>query len=149
MRKNCVFLLGEAAGTCLTLLVTGPQGAHLVAAAKAAVGTDTYSQLNLFGEVFERVRADYVEKPDDSKLVEGAINGMVTSLDPHSRYMNERAWRDMQETTHGEFGGLGVEVLQEGGPVQVAPPMGGKSAGKARLLAGRLSTQVRADDVLA
>jgi carboxyl-terminal processing protease len=60
------------------------------------VGTNTYSQLNLFGEVFERVRTDYVEKPDDAKLVEGAISGMITSLDPHSRYMNDSAWREMQ-----------------------------------------------------
>jgi carboxyl-terminal processing protease len=101
MRKNALFFLGAAAGSCLTLLVTAPQSAQWVAAAKAAAGADTYTQLNLFGEVFERVKADYVEKPDDAKLVEGAINGMVTSLDPHSRYMNEKAWSEMQETTHG------------------------------------------------
>jgi len=91
MRKNTLFLLGATAGACLTLLVTAPQGTLSVA--KAAAGGDTYSQLNLFGEVFERVKSDYVEKPDDSKLIEGAINGMITSLDPHSRYMNEAAWR--------------------------------------------------------
>src|SRR3977135_2841997 len=109
MRKNSLFFLGAAAGACLTLLVTAPQGAQWIAVAKAAAGTDAYSQLNLFGELFERVRTNYVEKPDDTKLIEGAINGMVTALDPHSRYMNESAWRDMQETTHGEFGGLGSE----------------------------------------
>jgi carboxyl-terminal processing protease len=92
MRKNCLFLLGAATGACLTLLVSGPQGAQLVAAAKAATRPDTYSQLNLFGEVFERIRTNYVEKPDDAKLIEASINGMVTALDPHSRYMNERAW---------------------------------------------------------
>src|ERR1700737_2053612 len=92
MRKNALFFLGAASGICLTLLVTAPQGGQWGAAAKAAAGAgaDTYAQLNLFGEVFERVKADYVEKADDSKLIEGAINGMVTSLDPHSRYMNAR-----------------------------------------------------------
>ena len=123
MRKNSIFFLGTAAGICLTLLVTGPQGSQWVAAAKAAAGGDTYSQLNLFGEVFERVKTDYVEKPDDAKLVEGAINGMITSLDPHSRYMNDSAWREMQETTHGEFGGLGIEVTMEDGLIKVVARM--------------------------
>ena len=92
MRKNWLFLAGSLTGVCLTLLVTGPEGEHLVARARAAAGVaDTYSQLNLFGAVFERVRADYVEKPSDEALIEGAINGMVTSLDPHSRYMNDKA----------------------------------------------------------
>ena len=109
MRKNYLFFLGAVAGTCLTLLVTGPRDQLWIAAAKAAASADnTFSQLNLFGEVFERIRTDYVEKPDDTKLVEGAISGMVSSLDPHSRYMNDQAWREMQETTHGEFGGLGI-----------------------------------------
>jgi len=109
MRKNFLFLLGSLTGACLTLLVTGHEGEHWIARAKAAASaSDTYSQLNLFGEVFERVRADYVEKPNDPSLIEGAINGMVTSLDPHSRYMNAKSWRDMQETTSGEFGGLGI-----------------------------------------
>jgi len=110
MRRNSVFLLGAAAGTCLTLLVTQPRGALIGAAAQAAGNVDTYANLNLFGDVFERVKADYVEKPDETKLVEGAIDGMLGSLDPHSRYLNEKAWRDMQATTRGEFGGLGFEV---------------------------------------
>jgi carboxyl-terminal processing protease len=142
MRKNILFFLGAASGICLTLLVTGPQGAHMVAAAKAAAGSEPYSQLNLFGEVFERVRSDYVEKPDDTKLVEGAINGMVTSLDPHSRYMNEKAWRDMQETTHGEFGGLGIEVTMENGLVKVVAPMDDTPAAKAGILSGDLITNI-------
>ena len=101
MRKNFLFFLGSLTGIGLTLLVTGPEGEHLIARARAAAGAaDTYSQLNLFGEVFERVRSDYVEKPNDPKLMEGAINGMVSSLDPHSRYMNDKAWREMQETTN-------------------------------------------------
>src|SRR5258707_10513812 len=124
MRKNLTFLRGTVTGICLTALLTGPQGAHLFAAAKAAARSDNpYSQLNLFGDVFERVRASYVEKPDDAKLMEGAINGMISSLDPHSRYMNEKGWRDMQETTSGEFGGLGIEVTIEDGLVQVVAPI--------------------------
>jgi carboxyl-terminal processing protease len=147
MRKNILFFLGAASGICLTLLVTGPQSGHLVAVAKAAAGTEPYAQLNLFGEVFERVRADYVEKPDDGKLVEGAINGMVTSLDPHSRYMNEKAWRDMQETTHGEFGGLGIEVTMENGLIKVVAPMDDTPAAKAGILSGDLITQIDDDAV--
>src|SRR5882724_1380843 len=147
MRKNSLFFLGAAAGTCLTLLVTGPQGAHLVAAAKAAVGTDTYSKLNLFGDVFERIRADYVEKPDDSKLVEGAINGMISSLDPHSRYMNAKGWSDMQETTTGEFGGLGIEVTMEEGFVKVVAPIDDTPAAKAGIMSGDVITQIDDDTI--
>jgi carboxyl-terminal processing protease len=147
MRKNALFFLGAASGICLTLLVTGPQGAQWVAAAKAAAGADTYAQLNLFGEVFERVKADYVEKPDDAKLVEGAINGMVTALDPHSRYMNDKAWRDMQETTHGEFGGLGIEVMMEDGLVKVVAPMDDTPAAKAGIMSGDFITQIDDDAV--
>src|SRR5882762_2483546 len=130
MRKNSLFLLGAATGVGLTLLVTGPQGSQLVAAAMAATGPDTYSQLNLFGEVFERIRTNYVEKPDDAKLIEASINGMIAALDPHSRYMNEKAWRDMQETTSGEFGGLGIEVTMEDGLVKVVAPMDGTPAAR-------------------
>ena len=147
MRKNSLFFLGAAAGACLILLVTGPQGAQLTAAAKAAASPDTYSQLNLFGEVFERVKSNYVEKPNDAKLVEGAINGMVTALDPHSRYMNEKAWRDMQETTHGEFGGLGIEVTMENGLVKVVAPMDDTPAAKAGIMSGDLITQIDDDAV--
>src|SRR6202012_1458926 len=97
--------------------------------------------------VFERVKTDYVEKPDDAKLVEGAINGMVTSLDPHSRYMNDKAWRDMQETTHGEFGGLGIEVTMEDGLIKVVSPMDDTPASKAGILSGDLVTQIDDDQV--
>jgi carboxyl-terminal processing protease len=147
MRKNSLFLLGAAAGVCVTLVVTQPVGPLLVAAAKAAAGTDTYSQLNLFGEVFERVRSDYVEKPDDAKLIEASINGMMAGLDPHSRYMNEKAWRDMQETTRGEFGGLGIEVTMEDGLVKVVAPIDDTPAAKAGIQSGDLITQID-DDVV-
>jgi carboxyl-terminal processing protease len=147
MRKNFLFFLGAAAGAGLTLLVTAPHGTLSVAVARAAGGADTYSQLNLFGEVFERVRADYVEKPDDTKLIEGAINGMVTALDPHSRYMNDKAWKDMQETTHGEFGGLGIEVMMENGLVKVVAPMDDTPAAKAGIMSGDLISQIDNDAV--
>jgi carboxyl-terminal processing protease len=148
MRKKWLFLVGSLTGACLTLLVTGSEGEHLIARAKAAAGVaDTYSQLNLFGEVFERVRADYVEKPNDSELVEGAINGMVTSLDPHSRYMNDKAWREMQETTSGEFGGLGIEVTMEDGLVKVVAPIDDTPAAKAGLLSGDLISKIDGEAV--
>ncbi|MGY3607121.1 MULTISPECIES: S41 family peptidase [unclassified Bradyrhizobium] len=142
MRRNFGFLLGTVTGVGLTLLVTAPQGANLVAVAKAAVRSDTYSQLNLFGDVFERVRTDYVEKPDDSKLMEGAINGMISSLDPHSRYMNEKGWTDMQETTHGEFGGLGIEVTMEDGFIKVVAPIDDTPASRAGIMSGDIITQI-------
>jgi carboxyl-terminal processing protease len=147
MRKNSVFFLGAVAGTCLTLLVSGPRGELLIAAAKAAASADTYSQLNLLGDVFERVRTDYVEKPDDSKLVEAAISGMVTSLDPHSRYMNDKAWREMQETTHGEFGGLGIEVTMEDGVIKVVAPMDDTPAAKVGIMSGDLITHINDEAV--
>jgi len=147
MRKNSVFFLGAVAGTCLTLLATAPRSEFWIAAARAATNAETYSQLNLFGDVFERVKADYVEKPDDAKLIEGAINGMITSLDPHSRYMNEQAWHDMQETTHGEFGGLGIEVTMEDGLVKVVSPMDGTPAARAGIMSGDLITSIDGDAV--
>jgi carboxyl-terminal processing protease len=137
MRRISNLLLGVAIGSGLTVLAIQPPSA-LVAAARAAASTDTYSQLNLFGDVFERIKAGYVEKPDDAKLVEGAINGMISALDPHSRYMNEKAWRDMQETTSGEFGGLGIEVTMEDGLVKVVAPMDDTPAAKAGILSGDL-----------
>ncbi|WFU20308.1 S41 family peptidase [Bradyrhizobium sp. CB3481] len=142
MRRNFAFLLGTVTGACLTLVVAGPQGANLVAAAKAAARSDTYNQLNLFGSVFERIKTSYVEKPDDSKLMEGAINGMISALDPHSRYMNEKGWSDMQETTHGEFGGLGIEVTMEDGLVKVVTPIDDTPAAKAGVLSGDVITQI-------
>ncbi len=146
MRKNWLFVLGSLTGVGLTLLVTGPQSGQLIARATAA-GADTYSQLNLFGEVFERVKGDYVEKPDNSKLIEGAINGMVSSLDPHSRYMNDKAWREMQETTSGEFGGLGIEVTMEDGLVKVVAPIDDTPAAKAGIMSGDLITKIDGDAV--
>ena len=146
MRRISHILLGAVIGAGVTVLAIQPPSA-LVAAAKAAASTDTFSQLNLFGDVFERIKAGYVEKPDDAKLVEGAINGMITSLDPHSRYMNEKAWREMRETTSGEFGGLGIEVTMEDGLVKVVAPIDDTPAARAGILSGDLITQVNDDAV--
>ena len=148
MRKNSVFFLGAVAGTCLTLLASAPRGGLLIPAAKAGAGSDTYSQLNLFGEVFERIRSDYVEKPDDSRLMEAAISGMVTALDPHSRYMSEKAWREMQEITHGEFGGLGIEVTPQDGLIKVVAPMDDTPAARAGIMSGDLITHVNDEAIL-
>jgi carboxyl-terminal processing protease len=137
MRKISNLLVGAVIGAGVTVLAIQPPSA-LVAAARAAASTDTYSQLNLFGDVFERIKSGYVEKPDDAKLVEGAINGMISALDPHSRYMNEKAWRDMQETISSEFGGLGIEVTMEDGLVKVVAPMDDTPAAKAGIMSGDL-----------
>ena len=109
--------------------------------AKAAAA-DTYRQLNLFGDVFERVRADYVEKPDDSKLVESAINGMLAGLDPHSSYMDAKSFRDMQVQTRGEFGGLGIEVTMEDGLIKVVAPIDETPAAKAGIMANDIITHL-------
>src|SRR5437016_14401008 len=122
MRKTSLVLLGAAAGAAMTLVATQPRLTLVGASAKAAPG-DTYRQLNLFGDVFERVRADYVEKPDDGKLIESAINGMLAGLDPHSSYMDSKSFRDMQVQTRGEFGGLGIEVTMEDGLIKVVAPI--------------------------
>ncbi len=108
MRKTSLVLLSAATGAAVMLFVTQPRSVFVGSSARAAT-SDTYRQLNLFGDVFERVRSDYVEKPDDSKLVESAISGMLSGLDPHSSYMDAKSFRDMQVQTRGEFGGLGID----------------------------------------
>ncbi len=100
-----------------------------------AAASDTYRELNLFGDVFERVRADYVEVPDDTKLIENAINGMLAGLDPHSSYMNPKDFQDMQVQTSGKFGGLGIEVTMEDGIIKVISPIDDTPASKAGILA--------------
>ncbi len=114
---------------------------HAFGAATAA-SNDTYRQLNLFGDVFDRVRADYVEVPDEEKLIESAINGMLTSLDPHSSYMNPKRFKDMRQQTRGEFGGLGIEVTMEDGLIKVVAPIDDTPASKAGLLANDLITHL-------
>ena len=146
MRKTSLILLSVAAGAAATLLLTQPRAALVGSTARAA-SADTYRQLNLFGDVFERVRSDYVEKPDDSKLVETAISGMLTGLDPHSSYMDAKSFKDMQVQTRGEFGGLGIEVTMEDGLIKVVSPIDDTPASKAGILANDIITQIDDDNV--
>jgi carboxyl-terminal processing protease len=146
MRKTSLVFLGAVAGAVATLLATQPHSLLAGSAARAAA-SDTYRELNLFGDVFERVRADYVEKPDDSKLVESAINGMLAGLDPHSSYMDPKSFRDMQVQTRGEFGGLGIEVTMEDGLVKVVAPIDDTPAAKAGVMANDIITQLDDENV--
>ena len=131
----------------MTLLAVQPHTLLAGASAKAAAAADTYKQLNLFGDVFERVRADYVEKPDDAKLIETAINGMLAGLDPHSSYMDSKSFRDMQVQTRGEFGGLGIEVTMEDGLIKVVSPIDDTPASKAGIMANDIITQLDDEQV--
>jgi carboxyl-terminal processing protease len=115
--------------------------------AATANSTETYKQLNLFGEVFERVRAEYVDDVSDDSLVESAINGMLTSLDPHSNYLNTKNFNDMKVQTRGEFGGLGIEVSMENGLVKVVSPIDDTPAARAGLKPGDLITHLDGDPV--
>jgi carboxyl-terminal processing protease len=142
MRKTFLVLLGAAAGAALTLFAVQPRIMFAGMSAKAAASTDTYRNLNLFGDVFERVRSDYVERPDDSKLVETAINGMLAGLDPHSSFMDAKSFRDMQVQTRGEFGGLGIEVTMEEGLVKVVSPIDETPAAKAGIQANDVITHL-------
>lgn len=109
--------------------------------------SETYRQLNLFGDVFERVRADYVEDVSDEALIEAAINGMLTSLDPHSSYLSPKNFRDMQVQTRGEFGGLGIEVTMENGYVKVVSPIDDTPAFRAGLKPNDLITHLDGEQV--
>ena len=146
MRKTPLIFLGAIAGAGLTLLVTQPRMVNVGSSAEAAL-SDTYQQLNLFGEVFERVRAAYVEKPDDNKLVQSAINGMLAGLDPHSSYMDPSSLRDIQVQTRGEFGGLGIEVTMEDGLVKVVAPIDDTPAAKAGVMANDIITKIDNEQV--
>src|SRR5690242_9071237 len=117
------------------------------AAAPPTNSSETYKQLNLFGEVFERVRAEYVDDVSDDSLVESAINGMLTSLDPHSNYLNTKNFNDMKVQTRGEFGGLGIEVSMENGLVKVVSPIDDTPAARAGLKPGDLITHLDDDPV--
>jgi len=132
MRKVSLLLVGAAFGAGAATLATN---ARLISSVIAAP-SETYRSLNLFGDVFEKVRSDYVERPSDQKLIESAINGMLTGLDPHSSYMDPKSFRDMQVQTRGEFGGLGIEVTQEDGMVKVVTPIDDTPASRAGIMAG-------------
>jgi carboxyl-terminal processing protease len=121
--------------------------AFVLPAAAQNNNSETYRQLNLFGDVFERVRADYVEDVSDEALIEAAINGMLTSLDPHSSYLSPKNFRDMQVQTRGEFGGLGIEVTMENGYVKVVSPIDDTPAFRAGLKPNDLITHLDGEQV--
>ncbi|MCB9980988.1 MAG: S41 family peptidase [Rhodospirillales bacterium] len=110
--------------------------------------SDTYRQLDLFGDVFERVRAQYVEETADQELIENAINGMLTALDPHSSYLNNEKFEDMQISTRGEFGGLGIEVTMENGVIKVVSPIDDTPAFRAGVLSGDYIVQIDDEPVM-
>jgi len=131
------------------VLIAGLMGVPLGNAAQAETDkTDTYQLLNLFGDVFERLRADYVEQPTDQKLIEAAIAGMLTSLDPHSSYLNAKSFREMRVQTRGEFGGLGIEVTMEDGLVKVVSPIDDTPAFRAGIEPGDLISHLDGDAVM-
>ncbi|WP_249692766.1 S41 family peptidase [Stappia sp. WLB 29] len=145
IRKASLLLVGALiGGATITALSQMPVRVSGVANAAAS---DTYRQLNLFGDVFERVRSDYVEVPDDAALIESAINGMLSSLDPHSSYLSPKHFRDMQVQTRGEFGGLGIEVTMEDGLVKVVTPIDDTPAFKAGVMAGDLITHLDGEQI--
>lgn len=112
-----------------------------------AASSDTYRQISIFGSVFERIRAEYVTPPDEKKLVQSAISGMLSSLDPHSSYLDQEAANDMRTQTRGEFGGLGIEVTMEDDLVKVITPIDDTPASKAGVLAGDLILEIDGEGV--
>ncbi|MFI0397327.1 S41 family peptidase [Paracoccus jiaweipingae] len=134
---------GTLAGIVATTQLAGP-----IIAQEADKKVSVYEQLDLFGSVFERVRADYVEQVDDKKLIEAAINGMLTSLDPHSSFMAGDDYEDMQTQTRGSFGGLGIEVGQEDGLVKVISPIDDTPAAEAGVKAGDYITHVDGESLM-
>ncbi len=143
MKKLLMAALGGTlAGAVLTTQVAGP-----LIAQDATKNANVYEQLDLFGDIFERIRAQYVEEVDSKALVEAAINGMLVSLDPHSSYLNAKDFEDMTTQTKGEFGGLGIEVTQEEGFVKVISPMDGSPADAAGVKAGDFITHVNGESL--
>jgi len=144
MRRLILLMLGAALGAGLVVASRIPVIPQSMARAAAS---DTYRNLNLFGDVFEKIRSDYVERPDEQKLIESAINGMLTSLDPHSSYMDAKSFRDMQVQTRGEFGGLGIEVTQEDGLIKVVTPIDDTPASRAGIMSGDIITAIDGESV--
>jgi carboxyl-terminal processing protease len=134
---------GILAGTLVTTQVAGP-----LLAQETSQKANIYEQLDLFGDIFERIRGQYVEEVDAADLIEAAIDGMLTSLDPHSSYLSPDDAADMRVQTRGEFGGLGIEVTQEEGFVKVVSPIDGTPADKAGIEAGDFITHIDGESVL-
>ncbi|GGG50554.1 S41 family peptidase [Chelatococcus composti] len=145
MRKISLLMVGALMGAGAAVVAT--QSPLFTTSSAVAASAETYRQLNLFGDVFEKIRGDYVDVPDEAKLVESAINGMLASLDPHSSYMDAKSYRDMQVQTRGEFGGLGIEVTMEDGLVKVVSPIDDTPAARAGILANDLITHIDGEQV--
>src|SRR5215203_674055 len=143
MKRRLLFSLSALAGAGLATLVL--QTGMLPGA--IAASSETYRQLNIFGDVFDMVLTGYVEPPTEAKLIEGAINGMPTSLDPHSGYMSPNEFREMQVETQGAFGGIGIEITMEEGLVKVIAPIDDTPAARAGILANDIITQVSGEPV--
>jgi carboxyl-terminal processing protease len=145
MRKYVIAALGGSiAGAVLATQLAGPLLAETAQKSQSSV----YQQLDLFGDIFERIRSQYVEPVNSQKLIEAAINGMLSSLDPHSSYMDPKQWHAMQVQTKGEFGGLGIEVTQDQGFVKVVTPIDGTPAAKAGIKTGDYITKVDGKSLL-
>ncbi len=142
--KTRIFLTALVV-SLLVLPLPGP-GPAMAAEAKKN-DTNTYRLLNLFGDVFERVRSDYVEAPTDQEMIEAAITGMLASLDPHSTYLNAKNFREMQVNTRGEFGGLGIRVTMESGYVKVISPIDDTPAFRAGIKPSDLITHLNGENV--
>ncbi|MEO0991588.1 MAG: S41 family peptidase, partial [Pseudomonadota bacterium] len=134
---------GVLAGVLVTTQVAGP-----LLAQDSTRRTNVYEQLDLFGDIFERIRAQYVETVEEGDLIEAAIDGMLSSLDPHSSYLSPEDASQMRVQTRGEFGGLGIEVTQEEGFVKVVSPIDGTPADDAGIEAGDFITHVDGESVL-
>ena len=145
IRRFGLLMTGVAIGAVSVVALADP--GKIWAFSANAASTETYRQLDLFGDVFERVRGDYVESPDEKQLIANAINGMLSSLDPHSSYMPPDDFKDMQVQTRGEFGGLGIEVTMEGDFIKVVTPIDDTPAYKAGVLAGDLITHLDGEEV--
>ncbi len=144
MRKFVIAALGgTVAGAILTTQIAAP-----LIAQEAGKSGSVYEQLDLFGDIFERIRGQYVEEVEPKDLIEAAINGMLTSLDPHSSYLPPDDFDDMQVQTRGEFGGLGIEVTQEDGFVKVVSPMDDTPAAAAGIQSGDFITQVNGESLM-
>ncbi|MEJ6477569.1 MAG: S41 family peptidase [Octadecabacter sp.] len=135
--------VGTIAGAIATTQIAGP-----LVAQEATRNASVYEQLDLFGDIFERIRAQYVEEVNEADLIEAAIDGMLTSLDPHSSYLSPDDAADMRVQTRGEFGGLGIEVTQEEGFVKVVSPIDGTPADIAGMMSGDFITAVDGESLL-
>ncbi len=144
VRRLVLIMVGAVLGAVTALtVISGIKPSNTAQAA----GVGTYRQLSIFGDIFERVRASYVTEPEEEELIESAINGMLTSLDPHSSYLNAKDFSDMRVQTRGEFGGLGIEVTMENELVKVVSPIEDTPAANAGVLAGDLISKIDGEDI--